>query len=438
MKRTRAFAVLLGAWIAAACSGNIEGSGNPAIEAGADLGSAAGGGVAGGNAGRGGVAGSGVVAGRGGAGAAGAGGSAGRAGSGAGAGGAAGSIADAGVDDAAIGGDGGEPEPSGEPAVRFVGRPDHRESGVVRLAWSGSGILFRFAGTSAAVRMDDPAGFYTRVVDGVEQPELQTTPGERSYAIAGGLPDGEHEVELYRRTEASFGVTRFYDVDLADGELLAPAPPKSRKLELIGDSITVGYGNEGTMADCPFEAATENHWLTYGALSARELDAELVTIAWSGKGIVYNYGDDKNEPLPAIYSRALPGDGQSQWDFALWQPDVVAINLGTNDFSTDDDPPQPVFEGAYQAFLETLREKYPDAWILCLVPTLLGGDEQGTAEAYITTAVDARAAAGDDRVVMRALEFTSDGAGCDYHPSLATHANMSIALTAELRDLVGW
>jgi lysophospholipase L1-like esterase len=322
--------------------------------------------------------------------------------------------------------------------VRFVGRPDLREDGVVRLAWSGSGILFRFSGTSAAVRMDDPAGFYTRIVDGVEQPELQTTPGERSYAIAGGLADGEHEVELYRKTEALFGVTRFYDVDLAGGELLAPPAPKNRKLELIGDSITCGYGNEGSEATCPFEAETENHWLTYGAITARELDAELVTVAWSGKGIVYNYGDDKNEPLPALYSRALPDDPQSEWDFALWQPDVVVINLGTNDFSTEDDPTQPVFEAAYRTFLETLRAKYPDAWIVCLVPTLLGGTDVTTAEDYITNVVDGRVGAGDGRVVVRALEFTSDGAGCDYHPSLATHASMSVALTSELRDLVAW
>jgi lysophospholipase L1-like esterase len=425
--------VLLGVCTVPACGGDIEGSGNTAIEAGADLAVGDGGGVAGGV----GRAGAGATAGRGGmspAAGSGRGGS-----SGTGAAGSAGTAADAGApEDAAIGEDSGQPEPGGEPAVRFVGRTDRREAGVVRFAWSGSGILFRFSGTSAAVRMDDPAGFYTRVVDGVEQPELQTTPGERSYAIAGGLSDGEHQVELYRRTEAFFGVTRFYDVDLAGGELLAPPPAKSRQLEVIGDSITAGYGNEGTVATCPFEAATENHWLTYAALSARELDADLVTIAWSGKGVIYNYGDDRNEPLPALYSRALPEDAQSHWDFARWQPDVVAINLGTNDFSTDGDPTQQEFVAAYRALLETLRAKYPNAWIMCLVPTLLGGDDLTAAEAYITEAADARTAAGDDRVVVRALEFATDGTGCDYHPSLATHANMAAALTSELRDLVGW
>jgi lysophospholipase L1-like esterase len=287
--------------------------------------------------------------------------------------------------------------------------------------------------------MDDPAGFFTRLVDGKEVDELRTMPGERSYELASGLADGTHEIALYRRTEASFGVTRFLGVELgSDGELLPPPPAAERRLELIGDSITCGYGDEGSNESCPFEAATENHWLTYGAISARDLDAELVTLAWSGKGIIYNYGDDKNEPMPVLYPRALPQDGGSTWDFAQWQPDAVVINLGTNDFSTDGDPSQSEFSDAYRVFLEQLRAHYPDAWIICLQPTLLSGSDLDTASMYIDDVVSARNAAGDDHVVAHALQFTVDGLGCDYHPSLATHLSMATALTAELQRVLGW
>jgi lysophospholipase L1-like esterase len=310
---------------------------------------------------------------------------------------------------------------------------------VVRFAWSGSGLVFRFDGTHAAVRMDDPAGFYTRLVDGQEVDELRTMPGERSYEVATGLSDGPHEVALYRRTEASFGVTRFLGVELGDdGELLPPPPAPERRLELIGDSISCGYGDEGSNESCSFEAATENHWLTYGAISARDLDAELITVAWSGKGVVDNYGDDKNDPMPQLYPRTLPQDPQSRWDFAQWQADAVVINLGTNDFSTDGDPSDREFSDAYRALLEQLRMHYPDAWIICLEPTLLGGTDLDTVSMYIDGVVSERNAAGDERVVASALQFSVDGFGCDYHPSLATHRSMANALTAELQRIIGW
>jgi hypothetical protein len=77
-----------------------------------------------------------------------------------------------------------------------------------------------------------------------------------------------------------------------------------RRIEIVGDSITCGYGNEGT-DPCNFSAETENHYLTYGALAARMFGAELSTVAWSGKGVVNNFDNDVFEPLPQIYDRLL-------------------------------------------------------------------------------------------------------------------------------------
>jgi hypothetical protein len=134
----------------------------------------------------------------------------------------------------------------------------------------------------------------------------------------------------------------------------------------------------------------------------------------------------------------LPGDASSTWDFSRYQPHVVVINLGTNDFSTEGDPDEPTFSNAYRTFLVHVREKYPNAQILCLMPTLLGGDDLTRARAYIETVVGALRTAGDSKIEAHLLQFTSTGAGCDHHPSLATHASMGQALTAKLRSLLGW
>jgi lysophospholipase L1-like esterase len=323
-------------------------------------------------------------------------------------------------------------EPPAEPAIHWVGRTDTADPTRTRIGWSGAGFVVRFDGTGVTARMDDAARYFTVVVDGTVQPNLATSPGEQDYVIATGLPAGEHTVEVYRRTEGSFGPTSILSIDI-EGELLAP-PPALRRIEIIGDSITCGYGNEGA-SPCSFSAETENHYLTYGAIAARSVGAELSTVAWSGKGIIYNYGNDTNEPLPQVYDRILASDA-APWDFS-WQPDVVAVNLGTNDFSTDGDPTQELFVGEYTTFATHLREVYPDAYILLLAPSLFG-DELTMVEGYLQQVVDARTGAGDTQIDWANINVEWIGSGCDGHPTVATHEGMAGRLVEELGLHLGW
>src|SRR5687768_16197828 len=208
----------------------------------------------------------------------------------------------------------------------------------VRFAWSGSGVVARFSGTSLSVRLDGGQQ-YTVLIDGQLQPKL--IPSTPTSVLASDLAEGTHVVEIYRRTEANQGESIFSGFDLGSGTLLAPPPAPERRIEIVGDSITCGYGNEGADMNCPFTPDTENHYLTYGAIAARAVGAELSTVAWSGKGVVCNYGDEPAscvDPLPVYYDRTLPERPESVWSFASWQPHAVVINLGNNDLSTTTDP----------------------------------------------------------------------------------------------------
>ncbi|MFO7177790.1 MAG: SGNH/GDSL hydrolase family protein [Pseudomonadota bacterium] len=370
-------------------------------------------------------------------------------GGGAGSGGDGGSAAGGGITNAAGGGQGGlggaseggaSGAPSEEPGVRFVGRVDTTDPSAARFAWSGTGVVARFSGTSVGVRLEGGQQ-YTVVIDGTVRPKL--VPSNGLTQVAMGLAAGEHTVELYRRTEAHLGESRFLGFDFGDGQLLPPPPAPARRIEVIGDSITCGYGNEGADMSCPFSPDTENHYLTYAAISARTLGAELSTVCWSGKGVVCNYGDDASscmDPMPGYYDRTLPQQAASTWDFSRFQPHAVVINLGTNDFSTAQDPTPSQFENAYVAFLEHVREKNPDAWILCTVGPLLNGADLDTARSSIENAVARRTQAGDAKVKAFTLSPTdpADGYGCDYHPNLTTHQKMAAALTAELEKTLGW
>jgi lysophospholipase L1-like esterase len=340
--------------------------------------------------------------------------------------------------DAAAPDDAGPAISDGPPEVRFVGRIDRGDPAGPRFAWSGTGLVARFMSTSIAV---DLAGGqeYTLLLDGELQDKF--VPGNGSTLIKSGLSSGPHVIELYRRTEANQGDAQFRGFTFdASGMLLPPTLAPPRRIEVIGDSITCGYGDEGADQSCKFTPQTENHYMTYAAIAARNVGAELSTIAWSGKGVVCNYGDDAQsctDPFPPYYDRALPSHADSSWDFGMFQPQVVIINLGTNDFSTDQDPSESEFTDAYRDFLLHIRSKNPDALILCTCGPLLSGTELDKVRAYIDSAITAT---GDDAIASFDIppQDFADGLGCDYHPNLKTHQKMADLVTAELKTRLGW
>jgi lysophospholipase L1-like esterase len=175
---------------------------------------------------------------------------------------------------------------------------------------------------------------------------------------------------------------------------------------------------------------------------ARELDAEYVAVAVSGRGAYRNYADGGGDTMPVVYERTLPDSAAGPaWDFARYSPDVVVVNLGTNDFS----PPGPdhdAFRAAYSSFLSTIRGHHPSTLLLAVVgPMLNDGFPAGvmawtTIQSDVSAVVAELAAAGDDRVHYLALTPQSAPYGEDWHPTNATHEQMAASVAAEIRRLL--
>jgi lysophospholipase L1-like esterase len=269
---------------------------------------------------------------------------------------------------------------------------------------------------------------------------LMPTAGTMSYPLASGLAAGEHDALLYKRTEAFFTTAQFLGFMVAGGQILDHAfNTQNRRIELIGDSITCGYGDEGMGPTCPFTNGTENEYLAYGALTARALGAEQVTLAWSGKGVYRNYDGTMTEPVPVLYDRTIATSATSSWDFKSEIPDAVIVNLGTNDFAQGD--PGSGFVSAYDAFVKKIRGHYPTATIFLAVGPMLGDPSLTTARGYVQGVVSTETQAGDTRIAyveFAQQDIAADGAGCDYHPSLATHQKMATVLTAAIKGKLGW
>ncbi|AKT41365.1 SGNH/GDSL hydrolase family protein [Chondromyces crocatus] len=330
------------------------------------------------------------------------------------------------------------------PDVHLIGRFDKTNPTGPRFAWPGSEVQARFKGTGIQARLHDTGSNYlTVVIDDGAPTVLELKGPDSMYTLAKELPDGEHTVLLSKRTESSLGIVQLLDLAPIDGEILPSPPPYDRHIEVVGDSISAGYGNEGNGPDCSFSAATENEHMTYGAIASRALSAGHTTLAISGIGAYRSYDGTTEAQMPVRFLRTLAEDATSLWDFSL-QPDVVVVNLGTNDFSAGD-PGQP-FIDAYTAFAEDLRTRYPDAHILCAVgPMLSDGFPQGEmrltrVKQHLQTVIDTRQQAGDTRIGFVDLGELdpADGLGCDYHPNLTTHEKMATRLVDAIEAATGW
>jgi hypothetical protein len=77
------------------------------------------------------------------------------------------------------------------------------------------------------------------------------------------------------------------------------------------------------------------------------------------------------------------------------------------------------------------RAAVPAAPVVRALPAPSWMPVHPTMQRSFGTAVGRRPAVNRRCASSAGLEFTCDGVGCDYHPSLATRASMSVALTSE-------
>lgn len=333
--------------------------------------------------------------------------------------------------------------PPNSTSVRVLARSLDTDPRELQWAWSGSGAMVAFQGTSCAVRMTARGAIYRVRVDGKESTLDLSGSSDTIHTLASGLAPGYHVAELRAKTEANNATTRFRGFRI-DGTT-APLPePSARRIEFYGNSITCGYGILDSVASNGFSVKTEDEGLTFAALAADSLGAERRVVCWSGKGVLKNYGNDTLTPtLPKLHRQILPWDAKNLWDVSRWVPHVVVVDLGTNDFSGTA-PDSARFHLAYMGFVDSLHAHYPEARIVLVDgPMLSDGYPAGMkALTRVRRHLDNLVSVGTAKgIPISHLELTPQGDlgyGADYHPNRAQARLNGQELTAHIRRLTGW
>ena len=334
--------------------------------------------------------------------------------------------------------------PPSHPSVRVMARTLESEPGTLQWSWSGSGAMVAFRGTSCAVHLQARGGIFRVLVDGVEKAPLDLqNSNDTLHLLASGLTDGDHLVEIRQKTEAQNCTGRFRGFRI-DGTAAALPPASQRRIEFYGNSITCGYGILDSSENNGFKVSTEDEGRTFSAQAADALGAERRVVCWSGKGLVQNGGRDTVNPtLPRLHRRILPWDARNLWDFSRWTPDVVVIDLGTNDYNVVA-PDSATFVKTYVAFLDTLHESYPKArFVVVEGPMMSDFYPVGmNALSRIRRNLDAVVAIVSSRGIPAThLSLPPQGSlgyGADWHPNQKQATLNGQELAAHLRTTMGW
>lgn len=327
--------------------------------------------------------------------------------------------------------------------IIYTGRIDFSDPKAPLISWSGTSIKANFTGTSLAIVLDDQLGknYFNVIIDGNDFSPyvLQAKKGNNTYVISKALGQSAHSVEIYKRTEGEEGSSQFKGLILDDkAKLLAPPARPSRRIEIFGDSITSGMGNEGADNGADHLTSEKNNYLAYGAIAARALKAELHTVSQSGIGIMISWFDFI---MPQFYDQLdATGNNDSQWDFNQWTPQVVVINLLQNDSWLIDREKrlQPIPNDQqriahYQDFVATIRQQYPDAYIICALGSM-DATQNDKWPNYVRAAVNNMNTAGDNKIDTLFFAFT----GYSQHPRVAQHQANAKKLAGFIREKMHW
>ena len=320
-------------------------------------------------------------------------------------------------------------------------------------AYSGTGCEFTFTGTSvkfnligdsaAKANNEDNAARYAIYVDGERTQDLMLDEQTETITAFEIETETTAVISFVKLSETANSTIAIKTIE-ANGTI-APTAEKDLYIEFVGDSITCGYGVDDEDRNHHFSTSTEDCTKAYAYKTAQMLDADYSLVAISGYGIISGYtgNPDKksaNQIMPKYYDKIgysyTRGVAGIDWTFER-QPDVIVINLGTNDesYCKSDKDKQAEFTTEYVNFLKQVREKNPDSKILCVLGVMGSGLYKCVEEAVSTYSAET----GDNAVYAMRLanQDQADGIAADWHPTEKTHEKTSTAVSDKIKEILG-
>lgn len=342
--------------------------------------------------------------------------------------------------------------------AKLVGRT-YLNDDVLWAAFSGAGAEFIYTGKKLDITIVGDgastagnADNYARVAVYVDKERViddMLDEKEKTYTAFESDSEKSVNVQIIKLSECAMSTIGIKPIKLGEGEKIEPAKAKDLKIEFIGDSITCGYGVDDPDKEHHFKTSTEDLTKAYAYKTAQALDADYSMVSISGYGIISGYTDSGKKPeqtIPQYYDKlgfsynkfadSLEVAGL-EWNFDNYKPDIVVINLGTNDMSyAKNELTQAEFEEGYIEFLKQVRSHNPDSYIFCtygVMGNTLIRNIKNVCDKYSEET-------GDNKVTFFTLPMQDEnknGIVADWHPSEATHEICAQRAVKTIKETLG-
>ena len=345
------------------------------------------------------------------------------------------------------------------------------------LLFNGSGIEVVVTGSDLWIDLETDSDFHepwvAYEINGAFMGRQMLLPGEHRICLFRNMePTTPKRVRFYRELQAMSEddrckvLVKGLEIDVNGCFMEVPAYEK--RIEFIGDSITSGEGSYGAVTDVDWLAMYMSASVNYATMTAKELQADYHLISQGGWGVYCGWDNDPRHNIPSIYEKVCglatgPSNEalgcQDPYDFQSWQPDVIVVNLGTNDISAFSQPPflnpddgktykqrrnedgslnrddELKIENAVVNFLTMLRKNNPKAHIAWCYGMLYCDLNMTITEAMSKY----REKSGDTNVSFFQLpDTTPETYGAHMHPGRKSHEAAADALVLYLRKIMNW
>lgn len=284
--------------------------------------------------------------------------------------------------------------------------------------------------TTTSLTTSDGYGIYLTVyIDGTRQNQrYHINNSSGTISIASGLLPGTHNFKIYRQTEYkgdlknASNIMHINSITLDNGGELKSPTKNSFTIEFIGDSITAGYGSYSKTNYAPQDGEApcyQDGTNTYAFLTAEALNADISVTAFSGCGIVKGF---EFFTMPEVYKHYPNMATKKQFEYPD-EPEIVVINLGTND-GWNGVAVDKFVEGAVD-FGKTVRAIHPDAKIVFIGGMMATGWNQEFAKI-------ASKLGGSSKGFYSWFEKTA----CPGHPTAEEHKEIAGRFTEYLKTII--
>ena len=341
------------------------------------------------------------------------------------------------------------------------------------LFWTGSGIELNARGSELWIEVEVDYEIYEPwiniIINSVSVSRQMLVTGRYWVCVFRGMDANTiKNVRIVKETQAMNGdpscYMQIHSVKF-DGEFM-PVEEKLYKFEFVGDSITSGEGAIGAKVEEDWISMWFSSLHNYAAITAQTLNADYRIISQSGWGVLTSWDNNPHYNIPEYYKKVcglLTGKKNESLgafeenNFESWQPDVVVVNLGTNDAGAFNSPEWKdevtgdihkqklnkdgtfnkkdleAFEEAVYKFLNKIRKYNKKAdiiWVYGMLGIPILPSIYRAVDTYVKNT-------GDKKVsVFQLPNTTEETVGARNHPGKLSHEKAAKELTRYIKEIL--